>query len=85
MLKISTSVELNAVRLRLAGSLTGRWIDEVEREIASALSQAARVTLDLKEVSYVDLAGVALLRSLSTTRIETINSSAFLREQLENE
>ena len=82
MLRISATLESRGVRLRLAGSLSGRWIDELQREIVSALSQSPCLTLDLKEVSYVDFAGVALLRSLPTTQIETVNGSAFLREQL---
>ena len=81
MLRVSASVDATGVRFRLDGSLSGKWVEELDREVSRALSQSTRVLLDCKGLSYADSAGVTLLQSFPAT-VKTINCSSFLRQQL---
>ena len=81
MLKVSASVDATGVRLRLDGSLSGKWVEELDREVSHALSQSTHVLLDCKGLSYADPAGLALLHSFAP-EVKTVNCSSFLRQQL---
>jgi ABC-type transporter Mla MlaB component len=74
------SVEASGVRLRLDGSLSGKWVDEVYREVSRALLQSERVTLDCAGVLYADREGVALLQSFPRDAVTTVNCSGFLQQ-----
>jgi ABC-type transporter Mla MlaB component len=81
VLRISASSQDGGVWLRLHGSLSGPWVGQLQEEVVRALTQSKVVTLDLQEVSYVDLTGVAMLRSFPS-QVIPVNCSPFLREQL---
>jgi anti-anti-sigma regulatory factor len=72
--------------LRLAGRVTGVWVDELRHECHEVLRSQERsaelVVLDLRDVSFVDEAGVALLRELVARRVRLINASPFVLDQL---
>jgi ABC-type transporter Mla MlaB component len=70
------------VRLALEGWLVGPWVDELRRESEQQLSEAKVLQLDLTKVLFVDPKGVALLRELAGRKVEYVNCSTFLREQL---
>jgi len=54
-----------AVRLRVEGRVTGGWVEELRRACElHALCDEVRLTLDLADVSFVDSAGVELLKEL---------------------
>jgi ABC-type transporter Mla MlaB component len=72
----------NAVQLTLEGWLVGPWVDEVRRQSEQALSEKKAVTLDLEKVWFVDASGTALLRELAGRKVEHVNCSAFLSQQL---
>jgi ABC-type transporter Mla MlaB component len=80
LLRLSASVELSGVRLRLDGSLSGKWVDEVHREVSRALLQSEHVTLDCRGVSYADSKGVAMLQSFPRDAVTTVNCSGFLQQ-----
>ena len=80
LLRLSVIIEASEVRLRLDGSLSGKWVDEVHREVSRALLQSERVTLDCGGVSYADAKGVALLQSFPTNAVTTLNCSGFLQQ-----
>ena len=66
MLRI-TVVESSSetVRLRVEGRVTGRWVEELRRTCeVHASSDGIRLTLDLADVSFVDAAGIELLKEL---------------------
>jgi len=83
MLKIS-AIEAagGTVTLRLDGQVTGRWVMLLQRTCEAELKKGARVTIDLKNVSFADRDGIALLRSLTDCRVEILNSLPFIAEQI---
>ena len=83
MLRISMINESEQqVRLTLEGWLVGPWVDELRKESEQHISKAKALRLDLAKVLFVDPRGVALLRELSDRRVEYVNCSTFLRQQL---
>jgi ABC-type transporter Mla MlaB component len=72
----------NAVQLALEGWLVGPWVDEVRRQSEQWLAEGKAVTLDLEKVRFVDASGKALLRELASRKVEHVNCSAFLSQQL---
>ncbi len=72
-----------AVRLRLEGRVTGRWVEELWRAcIIHGLSDGMRLTLDLADVSFVDAAGIDLLKELRSRCVTLLNPLSFVAEQL---
>jgi anti-anti-sigma regulatory factor len=72
-----------AVRLRVEGRVTGRWVEELRRSCdLQALSDGIRLTLDLADVSFVDLAGIELLKELRGRCVTLLSPSPFVAEQL---
>lgn len=67
--------------LRAAGQLAGPWVDELLRSLHDHDGDPALV-LDLRDVSFADAAGVALLRSLRTQDRISLRCSAFVAAQL---
>jgi ABC-type transporter Mla MlaB component len=83
MLRIS-AIEAagGTVTLRLDGQVTGRWVMLLQRTCEAELKKGARVTIDLKNVSFADRDGIALLRSLTDCRVELLNPLPFIAEQI---
>lgn len=83
MLKISMINESEQrVRLALEGRLVGPWVDELRKESEQQLAEAKALRLDLAKVLFADSRGVALLRELADRRVEYVNCSTFLTQQL---
>jgi anti-anti-sigma factor len=89
MLRISretTADSKNRVVLRLEGQVTGLWVEEVRRTCDEAIGVNGRrgnpLVLDLADVSFVDAAGVVLLRELAARGADLVNGSLFVMEQL---
>ena len=82
MLRIERMDEGSEVTtFRAIGRLTGPWVAEFEK----ALSEHRPDTLlliDLTDVSFVDRAGIALLRMLRTRTQVKLRCSAFVAEQI---
>jgi anti-anti-sigma regulatory factor len=84
MLKI-TVVESSgaAVRLRVEGRVTDRWVEELRRTCdLHALGDGIRLTLDLADVSFIDAAGIELLKQLRIRGVALLSPSSFVAEQL---
>jgi anti-anti-sigma regulatory factor len=66
MLKISVTHNANLVTLRLEGKLAGLWVPELERVWSSLLAalDSAEVSLDLRELNFIDKEGRTLLRQI---------------------
>jgi anti-anti-sigma regulatory factor len=72
-----------AVRLRVEGRLTGRWVEELRRTCdLQGLSDGIRLTLDLSDVSFADAAGIELLKELRIGQITLLSTSSLVAEQL---
>jgi len=85
MLRISADEEGAAsVTLRLDGQISGRWVELLRRTCEVQLQTGARVTIDLRNVSFADRDGIALLRSLTERRVEFRNALLFIAEQIRN-
>jgi anti-anti-sigma regulatory factor len=90
MLRISseTALEGNAtVILKLDGSVSGAWVNELRRACRGAMGSGSRpehkhLVLDLAGVRFIDSAGIELFRELGTQRVCFSNPSAFVAEQL---
>jgi len=70
-----------AVELRLSGSVSGLWVDE----LASAFTKAtwsAPSRLDLSEVTFADPSGVSLLNRLREAGVAFVGATPFLAAQL---
>ena len=71
------------VVLRLEGNLSGQWVEELRRVTSEPLREpAARLVLDLAEVTFIDADGLALLRELSIRHVILTNGSLFVTQQL---
>ncbi len=72
-----------AVRLRVEGRLTDRWVEELRRSCeVQALFDGIRLTLDLADVSFVDTTGIELLKELRSRCVTLLSPSPFVAEQL---
>jgi ABC-type transporter Mla MlaB component len=83
MLRISvieTGNETSA--LRLEGRVMGPWVAEVRRLCKPLLESRADLTLDLSEVSFIDVEGLALFQELRDRHVVLSNCSPFVAEQL---
>ena len=83
MLRISRVEALDgAVMLRLEGQVRGAWVEELCRTCEPLLATDNGLILDLTEVSFLDLAGVALCRRLRERNVAFLHCSPFVAEQL---
>jgi anti-anti-sigma regulatory factor len=72
-----------AVRLRVEGRLTGRWVEELRRTCdLHALGGGIRLILDLADVSFADAEGIKLLKELSIRWVTLLSPSSLVAEQL---
>ena len=86
MLRISAN-ELagGSVLLQLDGQISGRWIKLLQGTCGAELKKGAQVSLDLRNVSFADRDGIALLRSLADRQVEILNALPFIAEQIKRE
>lgn len=84
MLRISKPDGTEATTLRLDGSLSGVWVEELRQLCETPIAQGETITLDCGGVSFSDLAGVALIQDLRRQGARLVNCSPFLKVQLED-
>ena len=85
MLRISVNEAVSeAVTLRLDGQVAGQWVKLLQKTCEAELKKGARVIIDLRNVSFADRYGIALLRSLTDRRVEVLNALPFIAEQIRN-
>jgi anti-anti-sigma regulatory factor len=73
------------VRLRVEGRVAAGWVEELRRSCeVQALSDGIRLTLDLADVSFVDTAGIQLLKELRMRCVALLSPSPFVAEQLKD-
>jgi hypothetical protein len=72
-----------AVRLRVEGRLTGRWVEELRRTCdLQALDDGIRLILDLADLSFADADGIELLKELRIRLVTFLSLSSLVAEQL---
>ena len=83
MLKITRSCDGSSdLTLKLEGKLLEPWVGEVLRVLAESNGHSNRIRLDLSAVTFVDSAGIQLLRDLIRRGIAIAACSAFVAELL---
>jgi hypothetical protein len=86
MLKIMESESrIDGITARLEGQIRGQWVDEVRNYCERLLEDGHLVTLDVKDVSFLDRDAVTLLRQLTIKGVRLVNRTAFLAELLRSE
>lgn len=83
MLRISETINSDAVVLKLEGKLLEPWTQETRDAIAAARARNLPVRLDLCDVHFADRAGAQLLRQLVDDGITLCRCSGFISELLE--
>jgi hypothetical protein len=74
-----------AVTLRAEGQITGPWVEELRTACNVHTSpHEVQLSLELADISFADIAGIALLRELRNRGIALIHITPFLAEQLKN-
>jgi hypothetical protein len=68
--------------LRLEGKLLEAWVPEVRKACAPAPGWSGRTRLDLSAVTFVDAAGLELLRELLRQGVEIPARSGYVAELL---
>jgi ABC-type transporter Mla MlaB component len=71
-----------AVTIRLEGQVRGPWVEELRRSCEQLLARGSRLRLDLNDVSFVDMDGVALCHGLRDRNVAILHCSPFVAEQL---
>jgi len=72
----------HAVTFRVEGEVKGPWVAELRRACEDVLSKDIRLILDLAGVSFINLEGSDLFRSLRKRQVDFMNPSSFITEQL---
>jgi anti-anti-sigma regulatory factor len=68
--------------LQLAGRVAGPWVGELSRSCERVLAVGGTLSVDLREVTFVDRAGLDFLRDLRRRHVALVNCSPFVAEQL---
>jgi ABC-type transporter Mla MlaB component len=86
MLRITRVASTSGKRvLKLEGKLVGPWVDVLARACADQTEVATLPALELAAVSFVDRAGVKLLRKLLEQGCELTACSGLVAELLHEE
>jgi len=86
MLRVSTKIRFDTLVFILEGSLSGMWVQEVDRFCRTAIvnDQFAKVEIDLSDVTFVSPEGKQLLERLCAGGAGIV-SSALLTKSLVDE
>ena len=67
--------------LKLEGQVSGRWVAELRRAYDDRRPAAGAMTIDLRDVTFIDRAGIAFFDEIYPD-VTLINCSLFAAEQL---
>jgi anti-anti-sigma regulatory factor len=70
------------VTLRLEGQVRGPWVEALSKASEQVLATGSELILDLTEVSFIDMAGIALCHRLRDRNVAFLHCSPFVAEQL---
>ncbi len=82
MMKITVNNEVEAVRVKLEGRLTGPWVSELETCYRWLTLSALRTPLvfDLDDVEFVDASGKCLLAVMYVRGAQLVANTLTMRE-----
>ena len=72
------------VTLHLEGQVSGAWVGLLQEICEAHLKEGDRFIINLRNVSFADRDGVALLRNLAERQVEIVNALPFIAEQIRN-
>lgn len=81
MLRITENERDGRTWLVLEGKLIGPWVAELQ-SVCDRRKAGGRLAIDLSQVTFVDPAGVTLLRRLTAEGVHVLPGSSFIRELL---
>lgn len=70
------------VTIRIDGQISAEWVKLLQKTCETHLEKGLQVSIDLRNVSFVDRDGIAMLRKLTDYRVEFLNASPFIAEQI---
>ena len=83
MLRITPTDSRNhQIILRLEGRIAGPWVAELWKICEKILGEGPALELNLAEVSFLDPAGITLLKEVRARGVELSECSPFIAEQL---
>jgi len=82
MLKITRAVSQQFTTLQLDGRVTGKWAELLRESAESVLDEGMRLTLDLKNICFIDCEGIVVLKNLIDRGADPINAPLFVLEQI---
>ncbi len=83
MLKITRAVLSDqATTLRLDGRVAGQWVALLRDSAESALNEGLKLTIDLRNISFIDCEGIVLLKGLIERGADPLNAPLFVNEQI---
>jgi anti-anti-sigma factor len=83
MLKITRVAWSNQeVTLQLDGRVADQWNELLNESAKSVLAEGLQLTLDLKNICFIDCEGLALIRNLMSRGVRQVNAPLFVAEQL---
>lgn len=84
MLRISRKAsDGSRLTLILEGRVASDWVSVLEHECLTTMQETPVLTLDLSEVTYLDLRGAALLRQLEKRGVQIIHASSVIKDLLD--
>jgi anti-anti-sigma regulatory factor len=83
MLKITSAVvSEKEITLQLDGRVSGQWVGLLRETAESALDDGVSLCVDLKNISFIDCEGIALIRNLIQRGVRHTNPPLFVAEQI---
>ena len=83
MLKITRVVlSEKEITLQLDGRVSGQWVGLLRETAESVLAEGVRLTVDLKNISFIDCEGIALIRNLIERGVRHANAPLFVADQI---
>ncbi len=83
MLKITRAlVSEKEITLQLDGRVSGQWVGLLRETAESALDEGMTLLVDLKNISFIDCDGIALMRNLIARGVRHANAPLFVADQI---
>ena len=70
------------ITLQLDGRVTGQWAELLRDSAESVLDEGLTLNVDLKNISFIDCEGIAVIKILIRRGARDINAPLFVAEQI---
>lgn len=83
MLKITRAVlSEQEITLQLDGRVSGQWAALLQDSAESVLNEGLTLIVDLKNISFIDCEGIAVIKNLIQRGARHVNPPLFVAEQI---